>query len=789
MWSTGVILYTLLIGKPPFESKDVKSTYKRIVANQYSFPDHTPVCDHAKNLIRHMLQHRPEKRPDLDQILNHSFFTRPAAYTPRTLPESALREMPPAASTQEMQTYAQHVNGGQTSGVKRGSDIAYGIDKGYEKQAAVSDENDPHAINRQAYTSKNEVPAKAGLGSRPFSALNINGQQAAQGNTQHPINNINSQGVTGASASSRPRSAGMKQEKDNLAPLQVQRRGSNGSNSQGGQGFEPYCSSNQGKNQSAGMSTTQGMSGDTVRSGSGNNYVLNPPRGAHTRSGQSSQQQQQGRGYSAKFDIYTDAKNSKNLPPAPLSSRSTSSGATTREARSDSIGNAGEAMNIDQIQTELDGVHIGRGQQGQQTTEESASLASLAAGNPQPVRAANSKPSEAWTWDDQNNEDVFSVKIAQPKAPSPQRAASTKISATFTNTNNDNNGNQGKSDREIDEPDNVSTPAQAIGYPNKPLDTLETMHNMLNRPYNGLEGEQGTSMHQRSSPERQDLVATSQVSPERWANAVGTLSEESSVNKLIARVWVVRYVDYTSKYGLGFLLNTGSAGVYFNDSTKIVLSADGLIFQYIERRRKDGQVNSEHISQTHSMSAYPLELQKKVTLLRHFRNYLVDQQKTYGQGNQDGSGQDSALESVSSLPMVLPEGASTGADGSIPFGTSSAHFDADGAVEMGSVTMSNCAHMTPGSRSAETDMPFLKKWVRTRHAILFRLSNRIVQVVFFDRSEVLLSSEARVVTYVNKQGHREDHSLEDVLHTGRTDIAKRLKYTKDIMHRLINVAK
>lgn len=56
VWSTGVIMYTLLIGKPPFESKDVKSTYKRILSNSYSFPDHTVVCEHAKNLIRHMLQ-------------------------------------------------------------------------------------------------------------------------------------------------------------------------------------------------------------------------------------------------------------------------------------------------------------------------------------------------------------------------------------------------------------------------------------------------------------------------------------------------------------------------------------------------------------------------------------------------------------------------------------------------------------------------------------------------------------------------------------------------------------
>ena len=55
-WSTGVIMYTLIVGKPPFESKDVKSTYKRILANSYQFPDHTIVTSDAKNLIRKMLQ-------------------------------------------------------------------------------------------------------------------------------------------------------------------------------------------------------------------------------------------------------------------------------------------------------------------------------------------------------------------------------------------------------------------------------------------------------------------------------------------------------------------------------------------------------------------------------------------------------------------------------------------------------------------------------------------------------------------------------------------------------------
>ena len=62
-----------------------------------------------------------------------------------------------------------------------------------------------------------------------------------------------------------------------------------------------------------------------------------------------------------------------------------------------------------------------------------------------------------------------------------------------------------------------------------------------------------------------------------------------------------------------------------------------------------------------------------------------------------------------------------------------------------------------------------------------------------------------MVTYVAKSGERSEHSVEEVFQTGksiedyfysmpsptliigRRDIAKRLKYTKDIMYRLINI--
>jgi len=61
--------YTLIIGKPPFETPDVKTTYKKIRMNNYTFPEHVPISDSARDLIKKILVLDPLRRPSLEEIL------------------------------------------------------------------------------------------------------------------------------------------------------------------------------------------------------------------------------------------------------------------------------------------------------------------------------------------------------------------------------------------------------------------------------------------------------------------------------------------------------------------------------------------------------------------------------------------------------------------------------------------------------------------------------------------------------------------------------------------------
>jgi len=218
---------------------------------------------------------------------------------------------------------------------------------------------------------------------------------------------------------------------------------------------------------------------------------------------------------------------------------------------------------------------------------------------------------------------------------------------------------------------------------------------------------------------------------EEDADSEDEYDEKGDPNLKGPDIWVAKWVDFSSKYGLGYLLNNGYCGVFFNDSSKMILNPTTRAFYYIARYE-----NKNELISYHNLDDYPKELQKNVTLLNHFKTYLEEDSNP-----------------------------------------SEAH-------------KSN-QETTTNENKEDKSKPFIyiKKWMRTKNAIMFRLSNKIVQVNFQDKTEIILSSESesKVVTYVNKNGERMTYQLINALKKANNEMTKRLKYAKDILAHMLTM--
>lgn len=213
---------------------------------------------------------------------------------------------------------------------------------------------------------------------------------------------------------------------------------------------------------------------------------------------------------------------------------------------------------------------------------------------------------------------------------------------------------------------------------------------------------------------RRDILAENTDNENR--QSVGRRIHEEFTLSSPSKIWIKKWVDYSSKYGLGYILSNGASGVFFNDSTKIVLEPDGQHFDYIEKKGPD----RTDLPIGYTLQEYPKTLQKKVTLLQYFKNYLACESKT-----------------------------------------------------------------TNETITKSTENIYVKKWLKTKHAVMFRLSNKVVQVSFQDETEIILSSESKVITYVNKKGERLNYHLNTALESNNPEMIKRLKYTREILTRML----
>jgi aurora kinase len=76
VWSLGVLMYEFLVGQPPFLAEKYNETYKRISLVDVKFPSDIDISNEAKDLLKKLLVHNPNKRMKMEDIEKHPFIRK-----------------------------------------------------------------------------------------------------------------------------------------------------------------------------------------------------------------------------------------------------------------------------------------------------------------------------------------------------------------------------------------------------------------------------------------------------------------------------------------------------------------------------------------------------------------------------------------------------------------------------------------------------------------------------------------------------------------------------------------
>jgi len=603
-WAIGVIAFTLLFGRPPFETASVKTTYERIRNNVYTFPDSVYVTPAAKDFISSILHPDPAKRPSLTDLRMHPFFT-----------QSPFPACLPAATADAPLAYAHRLHPG-------GALYEFARTQGFPRHFVMT-RDAVSAVAAEVLPFEPAVVEPLGEASSPAPAIDTGAAAAAAATPAPAAANSNPHllAVPTANAYSQPQPQPQSYSKENAAPAALLRP------------------------QSAAPKSSASAAASAAAAAAAAAPAARPQPFAA---------------------VPASVTNVPAAAPAPAGGKMVypsadlhANGATAAKAFSTAAGPQPGACPIEAMTQAMSALTVnGNGNAANSANVNNAALLGSPAGS-------NSSGSG----------------YASSALGSPAHSAAGSVASSGA---------------------------------------LSAAHSGAGSGAASGSGSSGF-VTAAASP-----AAVSEAGAEPAPAVVASGVCAPGAEPVAPSLWVNLWVDYSNKYGLGYLLSDGSCGVHFNDYTKIVLHPNGADVQYITKKAAPGQSGFD--VQNFRLNDYPADLQKKVTLLHHFMKYLVQQNK-------------------SSAPQP---GAPDYLDYCSPF---------DAAVVM----------------------PHVRSWCRTEHAMVFRLSSRVSQFIFFDETELVLSTDTCVVAYTDKLKERKAYAFADVFAVPRPDLHKRMKYARQIM--------
>ena len=195
---------------------------------------------------------------------------------------------------------------------------------------------------------------------------------------------------------------------------------------------------------------------------------------------------------------------------------------------------------------------------------------------------------------------------------------------------------------------------------------------------------------------------------------------------------ISKYFDYSSKFGFVFFINNTHIGICFNDFSNIIktMPEDGNEQSEYLHYEKDGQpynaLNETELLNYLSNKSTSKDIIKKFEI---FKRIVEKHQKDFDEAKKLNNG----------------------------FGP------------MGYNNMD-------GNKAF-----FIKKFLISKNAILFRLSNKLIQIFFNDDTEMSFSTETTKFLYINKERNEISRDIQDVMNGNDKDLINKIKISKNLL--------